>query len=205
MVNQHPAIPPELGRQVLLVTAGVVLLTILVNGSSTPWLLRRLGFSGRPASERLADLAAAVSVLNRVGQEITEVSRTRDLKTVNWRDVELDLEDRRRELEAHIEDTRRELAAADPGIRDLGYWRQSLNLERQAYWTAFRQGTLSSRATRILDHEIDIELDRLASGANPAGNRTRDYSVWWAPLAHWLERTNRGFGRLQFELVALTL
>ena len=204
VISRHPEVPPELGRQILLATAGVVLLTIVVNGSTMPWLLRKLGFDRPPASDRLAESMAWASVLEQVAERIATLSRSRDLRTVDWTEVRTHLEDRQRAVREQIAETRRGLESSGAGERNRGYWRQALSIEREAFWGAFAQGTLGADATRILDHEVDLQLDRLARGEErPLVTRRRERSAWQVRLAGWLSRVGRAFGRLQFEMLAL--
>ncbi|GIW70782.1 MAG: sodium/hydrogen exchanger [Planctomycetota bacterium] len=198
------ALGPPLGRQILFATAGAVLLTILVNGSSMAALLRRLGFDRPPAGERLAVLAAHEAVLQHVGQQIQRVSGARDLRAVDWRSVEQELAERQRELARELAHTRQELDRAPPAERRRGYWRQVLNMERQAYWSAFAEGTLSAWAARILDHEIDLQLDRLERGDDsPPARRSPELTGLRAGLARRLERPGRRLGRLGFAVLEL--
>lgn len=204
VVSQHPAVPARLGDQILLATAGVVLLTILVNGSTIGWLLRRLGFDRPPPGDRLAELMSRASVLSEVERRIGDVSEHRDLKTVNWTDVERDLQARRRSVQRQIAAIRAEIAAAAARERTRGYWRQALGIERQAYWAAFAEGTLGPQATRILDHDVDLQLDRLSRGEEtPLRRHTRGPPGWRARAARWLRGPGGAFGQLQFELLAL--
>ncbi|MBW2280207.1 MAG: cation:proton antiporter [Deltaproteobacteria bacterium] len=207
VVSQHPDVAPELGRQILLTTAGVVLLTIVVNGSTVPLLLRWFGLDRSPASDRLAETMTRASVLERVEERVATVSGARDLRAVDWGEVRRDLEDRREEVQHEIASTRSELESASALERSRGYWRQALGIEREAYWAAFARGTLGDTATEILDHEIDVELDELARGKErPRTRRWHDLAGWRIPLvqlARRLSRLSRVFGRLQTQMLAL--
>ena len=204
VVSQHPAVPDELGGQILLVTAGVVLLTLIVNGSTIGLLLQRLGFDRPPPGERLAELVTRASVLARVGQQISNVSDHRDLRTVNWAEVKQDLEGRQKSVSTQIDEVRQELESVVAQERTLGYWRQVLSIERQAYWSAFAEGTLGPQATRLLDNEIDQQLDRLARGDSVLLRDPSRYAQdWRGRVARWLGRATQGFGKLQFEQLAL--
>jgi Na+/H+ antiporter len=204
VVSRHPEVPAELGRQILLATAGVVLLTIVVGGSTMPWLLRRLGIDRPPPSDRLAESMAWASVLDRVADRIATLSRSRDLRTVDWTEVRAHLTDRQDAVQQQIAETRRELESASASERSRGYWRQALSIEREAFWTAFAQGTLGAAATRILDHEVDLQLDRLARGEErPRAKRRREVPRWRMRLADGLSRVGRAFGGPRIELLAL--
>ncbi len=164
IVAQNPAVPAELRHQILLATAGVVLLTILVNGTTISRVLAALGFDRPPPSEQLANLTARSLVLEGVARQIDEVSKSRDLRTVDWTEVSRRLGARREAVEAELGRVRDELAQGPASERAAGHWRKILAVERQAYWESFAAGTLGSQAVRLLTAEIDRQLDRMGRG-----------------------------------------
>jgi len=164
MVAHNDGIAFELRRQILLVTAGVVALTIVVNGATAAWVLGKLGFAQTPPSRRKLQLAAVAEALDAVGQRVEEVAVSKQLPTVNWDEVETDLRERRAVVERETAEVDGQLAAATALERSCGLWLRALHVERQAYWRSFDTGTLGARATRILDREIEHQLDDLARG-----------------------------------------
>jgi len=196
---------PKLGSDILFITAGVCFLTILVNGSTMAWMLRKFGLDQPPPTEREARLRALASVLDDVKSKIKEVSQSRELRTVSWGEVEKQLEQRRDDLEQQIERVNASLAHASDEQRAAGYWQQVLSTERQVYWSAFGQGTLSPLAARILDRDIDAQLDRLRRG-NVTPPETRMSKVGGGGLfglwARW-RGSDSGFGVRQFNRLAL--
>jgi NhaP-type Na+/H+ or K+/H+ antiporter len=223
IVQRHPDVPPELGRQMLVATAGVVLLTLLVNGTTTGALLRWLRFDQPSPGERLARLTAAQGVLRTVGGRIAQASRSRGLQAVDWGEVNHDLEQREASVAQALEAVRAELAAAPPAERALGWWRQALAIEREALWSAYAEGTLGASALQTLDHEVDLELDRIATGTvDPGTARRRGGSgarvgvsgavrletpdrplTWRERMTRWWQRGGPAFSRLRFSAVAL--
>jgi Na+/H+ antiporter len=172
VVSQNPAIDPETGHQILLVTAGVVFLTILVNGSTIGRLLAKLGYNKPPLGEELARLSGRASVLEGVADSLEDLSRSRDLRTVPWGEVQERLSARRAALAEQIGSVMDELGRAPPVERIASYWSRAIAVERQAYWEAFAAGTLSGLAVKLLSHELDLHLDRLAQGhADPPEHR----------------------------------
>jgi NhaP-type Na+/H+ or K+/H+ antiporter len=162
--TQEKALPLELREQLLLVTAGVVFLTILVNGGTLAWLLRRLGLDQAPAGSRLAALNTRSKVLKKLRDSVREVSRKRDLRTVQWTEIDDELEQGLSDNEQRIAAVRTELLEADEKEQARGSWRQVLEIERLASWRAYAQGCLEARSARILDQEVNLRLDRLESG-----------------------------------------
>ncbi len=204
IVSQDPHIDPALREQILLVTAGVVLLTILINGSTTGRLLAKMGFAKPPLAEQVAQLTAKASVLHEVEERIEAVSQSRDLRTVSWGEVEEDIAKRRQQIDAELRKARHELGSATGAERALGFWRQALSMERQAYWWAFAHGTLDPLAARILDREIDVQLDRLAKGdATAPATRTPAIRGLRGAFARWMQKSSRQFGAVQFGHLSL--
>jgi hypothetical protein len=195
VVAQRSDIDPELRRQILLVTAGVVLLTILVNGATIGRLLAWFGYDRPPLSDQIAQLAARAHVLDDVCESIASVSQSRDLKAVPWGEVQQRLNLRRRELRQRIHRTQQALDEAPESARVTGHWRRVLGLERQAYWRAFAQGTLGGAATQLLSRELDRQLDRLNRG-EPEPPATRTPPDAGVGLLAAIGRGMTGFDRL---------
>lgn len=164
IVSQQESIPESVRGQILLVTAGIVFLSILVNGTTIGVLLRRFGYDVPPAAERIAQANASVAVLDRVEERLQEARRRRDLRTVTWTEVEQELDERRAALELQRRDARRELEGASALDREIGYWSNVLEVERRAHWSAYAAGTLGPTVATLLDHEVRAHQERLASG-----------------------------------------
>ncbi len=205
VVSQNESLPASLRSEILLVTAGVVLLSILINGTTISGLLRILGLDRPPPSDRLAQLTSAISVLEDVGRRIDQAAVSRDLRTVNWQEVKSDLRQQQERLRDDIAATKEELDAASFDEKDRGYWRQVLSIERGAYWAAFSQGMLSRRAARILNHDVDLQTDRLERGEHPSDQDRHRKLRLWRPITSRTSdiASNRRIGPLQFELLSL--
>lgn len=198
-------VAPELQDQVLIVTAGVVLLTILVNGGTTAAVLAKLGLSTPPVTEQMAELSAQATVLDRVANEIDDVSTARDLRTVSWEEVRGDLARRRAEIQRQLDEARITLREVKGVDRVVGYWRQVLNVERKAYWSAFGQGTLGATATVLLEQELDRQLDKIARGdLKPPYTRTLRERPRRDAIMQWLHTLSGGsIGTPTFDRIAL--
>jgi Na+/H+ antiporter len=204
VVSQHPDLDPVLRQQVLRLTAGVVLLTILVNGTTTGWLLRKLGFVTPSPSERLAQKEALAAALAEVDLRIDELSADPELASLPWRDVRASLSRRRRALGDELEELRDEVEVAGGDDHRRETWRRAIRIEREAYWSSFADGVLGGVALRTLEREVDHHLDELRAGhLEPPARRAPELRG----LRSWLARELRSFG-LPFgaaELGRLTL
>jgi len=204
MVSQEHAIDEALRDQVLLATAGVVLGTLLVNGTTVGKLLHHFGFDRAPAADRLAQAATRGRVLDVVEQAIDTARTQGELRTVNWARVDEELASRRAELEAQRREAEGELQQV-PASRPLGAARQALRVERTAVWDAFASGTLTAEAVQLIDADVDARLHALDRGvvSTPQGRGAGALPGWRGMLERWLNQPGRSLGALRFGLLEL--
>jgi Na+/H+ antiporter len=196
IVGQTASIPAPLRGQIFLLTAGVVLLSIVLNGTTMAALLRRLGYDRAPASERLAKLMTRAAVLDHVRDLLEKERQDPDLRAVDWAEVSQHLDEQHAALAGAMVEARAELAGLPAPARSVGYWQQVLSIERSAYWNAFAKGTLGKAAVLLLDHEIDLHADRLAhEQVRPPDARVPERHGLRARVSHALEK-GRGLGRV---------
>lgn len=187
VVVQRTDIPESIRQQILLLTAGVVMLTIVVNGGTIGRLLKRFGFDKPAPGVALASVGAEASVLNRVQGRIENLSK--QLRTVRWDEVEAELSARCSAVEARMASLQAQLADAPPHERAAGYWQQALAVERQSYWRQLSQGMVAPRALSLLSREIDTHLDHIGHGRLEAPpSRMRE----GGPLSRLLSRLHPG-------------
>ncbi|MEZ4320499.1 MAG: cation:proton antiporter [Myxococcota bacterium] len=203
MVSQEPGVPEALREQVVLVTAGVVLGTLLVSGTTIGPLLRRLGFDRAPASDRRAQADTRASILAHVAAELAEVRARPDLRTVRWTTVDEELAARRAEVAQDQREAEAELARL-PGPRDAGTWAQALSIERAAYWDAFAHGTLGAAAVQLLDDSVDARMQALQHDPLEPGDwAVGELSGWRAVVDRWLHRPGVTLVSAQFTMLEL--
>lgn len=203
IVAKEHGVPEPIREQMLLLTAGVVLGTLVVNGTTVGLLLHRLGFDRAPAPDRLAQASTHASLLESVTRRVEAARNDPQLRTVAWADVEAELAQRRAEVEQERAAARAELVS-HPETAAVGAWRQALSIERTGYWDAFAHGTLDGRAVPILDADVDEQLHRLAqTGAVPDRTRIIGLPGWRGVLEQWLHKPGRTLRWLQFDLLAM--
>ncbi|MCA9632051.1 MAG: cation:proton antiporter, partial [Myxococcales bacterium] len=202
-VSQDPRIDRTLGDQILQVTAGVVLLTIVCNGMTTGLLLKWLGFDRVAPAERLAALKTASEVLGDVRGRVERAAREPEFFGLRWDRVLADLEGRQVAADDEWAGARHSFDAAPEDQRTLGLWRRALAAERQSYRVAFHEGLLSATARDLLRHEVDLHQDALDRGDTrppelraPKG-RAREI------VAKLRRRAGVEFGTLEFEQVSV--
>jgi len=148
MVATNEALDSQLRDQILFLTAGIVVLTIVINGSSMSFIMARLGLDRLPkAKQQTFD-----KVQHKVSDEVLSVrsilKNDEQLKAVNWPEVDRHIATAAKafgnglELDSHIE-----------------YFRKLLESERQFYWNQFAKGLLSQHATHLLVEGIEKALD----------------------------------------------
>ncbi len=198
LVSQNGLVPPPLGRQVLLMTAGVVLLTIVVNGTTIAKLLSYLGYDKPQLSALVQHLGVRQMVLDEVLDALEEARHRPELRTCRWNEVFEELTKRRDELNAELADATRQLQTAPEHERRVAVWRRVLSLESQGYWLAYNSGTLGASATRLLIREVNRQLDRIARGdCGPAASRLPKNALRGWLLARWFAGDQRDFDRLR--------
>ena len=164
LLAQREDIDPELRRQILFVTAGVVLLTILVNGSTIGHLLKRLGLDQPPLGRQLARASASCEVLGKVQADVIELSESAQLRAVPWEALKRKIDQRLAFAKERQDLLLERLSGAGERERDANLWMRVLSIEGQVYWKAFAQGTLGPLAVQVLTRELERQSDRIARG-----------------------------------------
>lgn len=78
-VTEHPLVPAEAKRIVAVLATGFVLFTLLVQGTTLRWLIKRLGLDRlTPIDEALRDQVVAVA-LQTVREEVADLTRKQQL------------------------------------------------------------------------------------------------------------------------------
>lgn len=210
-VAQQEQIAADIREQVLFLTAGLVVLTIVINGGSISALLQWLGLAQLPPAKRATVRKAEGLIHREVADLLDALSRDELLAHADWPGIERSLNNLR--LSAQFE-------PSAPGPQEdlaIFYKRQLLESERQNYWNQFGLGLLDQSAAARLVEAVEAALD----GTPDLGPRPRLQALWAGPawlqrLAHWgwLERTRfrhltavygtlRGYRQAQQALLAL--
>lgn len=175
VVAQDPRVPAALGDQVLFLTAGIVVLTLLVNGSTMRPLIAWLGMDRLSPAKRAALAAAAQRVDRELDASVAALQQDPFLRGADWGRVRTTAARGYRGAEAfaaedaaHVQEVRGRLLVA----------------AKRSYWRQFEEGTLSAAAVRRLIEAADLALDHEA-----ALDRLDDLRpAWRLPAA--LERLN---------------
>lgn len=157
--------------QLLSLTAGIVILTSLINATTVRWLIDKLGLS------KIGDIKAGLMMqsLQQIRlsgeKEIEKLKENRYMSGADWEKVSGFLVDasvieekpQQFNLEDAIAETRKRL----------------LQKEKESYWRQFSMGMLSSEGVNLLSDQIDVLLDY--GGKIPLSERQDIENIWTTP------------------------
>ncbi len=169
-VVANDQIPKAIGDQVMFLSAGIVVLTILINGSSMGMVLHWLGLDKLPPAKQ-ATVDKAQSTINQgLNVMLPDMMTNEFLKGADWESVK-----ETAGLKADVQET--EERAISEGDMSIAFKRRLLETERQHYWNQFEQGTLGKQATSRLVEAVEHALD----GDPVIGPRPELYKAWQTP------------------------
>ncbi len=150
---QDNAIDEQLREQILFLTAGIVVLTIVINGSTMEWLLHRLKLDRLPPAKEASVQKA---------RQALDVQMTSFLKTLAhnpfFNRIKLDsLADIMNESDSGIMVSRGTLINSEDS--NVAFMRRLLEIERSDYWKQFEEGHIGRQAAFTLSRSIEHALD----------------------------------------------
>jgi len=152
-------------RQLLAMSFGVVLFTLLAQATTIPTLLKRLGFvRGEPRYTTYERLQADLLALRAARRRLKRLYEEGALVPFAWQAVNQELEDRERKVLADIEET----LAAHPDLQTAIVTlarREALQAQRATLASLVREGLLSEEVANRLQAEIDRALESLHEAA----------------------------------------
>lgn len=188
-VVANDLIAKEVADQILFLCAGIVVLTILINGTSMRLVLKWMDLDKLPSAKQ-AMLDKAQSTINQALNRLLPKMMTNEfLKGADWESV--------KEAAQLRMDVQKEEAThtTDPEL-SIAFKRRLLETERQHYWGQFDQGMLSKQATAKLIEAVEHALD----GDPIIGPRPELYKVWQTPAILNQLREIKGLKRLATSL-----
>jgi len=169
-VAQNELIPREIGDQVLFLCAGIVVLTMLINGGSMGWLLKKLALNRLPEAKQATVDKASGEVNKTLSTILPEMMADEFLKGANWPQVK-----KISGIHAVSIETKTEQVSEQELI--TAYRRRLLETERKHYWTQFEHGTLGEGATNKLVSSVEHALD----GTPTIAPRSDLENLWQTP------------------------
>ncbi|WED23943.1 cation:proton antiporter [Vibrio sp. JC009] len=153
IIAQDKVIPKEVADQILFLTAGIVVLTIVINSSTMTMVLRYLGLDKLPPAKQASLDKAQFTLKQRLLTELPEIQKNEFLQRANWRELTKPLND----VKAPDEKSSSQ-KCSESDLR-IAFHRRLLESERQFYWTQFKQGVLNGMTTRQLINAVEVALD----------------------------------------------
>lgn len=150
---QDTAIPEQLREQILFLTAGIVFLTIVVNGSTMEWLLHLLKLDKLPPAKE--------SSVQKARQGLDQQMDTFLKTLVNnpfFNKVKIN------SLNDFFGEHHVKLSLATDKIinseeQDVAFMRRLLEIERSEYWRQFEKGYIGRQAAFVLSRSVEHALD----------------------------------------------
>lgn len=143
---------------IIQLTLGVVLFTLLVQGTTMSWLISLLGLDRPSLAERFAEIQARLSAKEHGLKILDEVAGTWHIPAGIVDPVRAEyaqkVEEGENELRAFTRDTAPDAASAEHIL-----WTQTIALAHRAYHNLCDEGFLSVPVVRELDHSVELLRD----------------------------------------------
>ena len=148
IVATNESLDIQLRDQVLFLTAGIVVLTIVVNGSSMRFVMAKCGLDKLPKAKQKTFAKVQHQISDEIAKVRESLKQDEHLKAVNWSVVDRNI--------VTVATPYKEEESIDTQVE---YQRKLLESERQFYWNQFAKGLLSQDATHLLIGAIEKALD----------------------------------------------
>ncbi|WP_028584361.1 cation:proton antiporter domain-containing protein [Desulfogranum mediterraneum] len=199
IITQDQRIATEFGNQVLFMTAGIVVLTLLINGTTMPLVLRWLGLNSLPTGKQATVDQARTHIVREMNELLPLLRQNRFFQRADWQLISATILAPTSTTPPPLLNT----TAARQADIDCEFKRRLLEAERKQYWLQFQQGLLGGAATNILVDAVERALDEEPT----ISPRPLLYKLWDMPLLfRWLERVpllNRLLLSISFDRLAL--
>jgi len=150
---QDSGVPELLREQILFLTAGIVILTIVINGSTMGWLLHWLALDRLPPAKE-ASVQKARQAINAQMQTFFEtLSHNPFFDNVQPESLGSLIRDH--EANFGLPDQATIIAEE----RNVAFMRRLLEIERSDYWRQFEEGHIGRQAALQLSRSVENALD----------------------------------------------
>ncbi len=161
LVAQNTLIPEEIRGQILFHCAGIVTLTLLINGTTTRNLIKALGMQKVAAAKALMLDNAIKFIREDADKNYAVLRENKFLSGADWERVRGYMPRRKTPKEKGEVTKVEEVDLATEARRRI------LEAQKRSYWHQFEEGILGQGAVRrlseavniSLDHELDVELN----------------------------------------------
>lgn len=169
VVASHPSISEDIRNQVLFLTAGIVVLTSIINATTTSYLIKILGLTKLSPAQELMIKNNLRFCRKSSEKALSKIKTDRFMSGANWEKVE-----------QYLPKAPDLLDEQELSIDSLAETRKRvLQKEKSSYWEQFEEGLLGSEATHELSDSIDVLLD--SEGQISLSNRADLEYLWKTP------------------------
>ncbi len=150
IITQDTSIPEQLRDQILFLTAGIVFLTIVINGSTMEYLLKVLKLDVYPQAKQ----ATIIKAEKHIAKQMRKYFKTL-IHDPFFSKIKID------SLDNYIEEFRSEDTPkkVDKAEFEIAFKRRLLEIERSDYWRQFEEGRIGRKATFLLSKSVENALD----------------------------------------------
>uniref|UniRef100_A0A1J3FAF8 Sodium/hydrogen exchanger 7 n=1 Tax=Noccaea caerulescens TaxID=107243 RepID=A0A1J3FAF8_NOCCA len=157
-------ISTETGTLFIFFTGGIVFLTLVVNGSTTQFVLRLLRMDGLSATKKRILEYTKYEMLNKALQAFEDLGDDEELGPADWPTVEKyisSLKDSEGEQQIHPHSGSETGNLDHTSLKDIRI--RFLNGVQAAYWEMLDEGRISENTANILMQSVDEALDRVST------------------------------------------
>jgi len=170
VASLDPAVLPEkIQNQFLFFTAGIVILTLVVNAITIKFLIQKLGLTTLAPAKAKMIYNAQAYLRKTAANAIETLKRDRFMNHANWQQV-------KKYLPPQPEISKDEIGDVET-IAEIR--RRILEQEKSSYWYQFKKGLLGPTAVQKLSEGINMILD--AGGLIPLCERKDLEESWKTP------------------------
>ncbi|MCX4027037.1 cation:proton antiporter [Endozoicomonas sp. SM1973] len=189
IIAQDDVIPRDIRDQILFLCAGIVVFTILINGASMSWVLKKLKLDQLPPAKQATVDKAQAKINEELTTMLPVLVENEFLKGADWDEVKHTTGLLK---PTEIKEPEKDSESISDADLSVAFRRRLLETERRHYWHQFEQGTLGKQSTNKLVEAVEHALD----GEPVIAPRESLYKVWdTPPLLHML-RNVKGLKKL---------
>lgn len=171
-VAQDSNIPKEISDHILFLCAGIVFLTIFINGMAMLPVLRWVKLDRLPPAKEATVKKAQSKITHSLCDFVPQLEKNEFLQSANWDEIGHVIN-----LSSTEETETEEKEEVSHEDLSIACRRRLLETERKHYWHQFEDGLLSKRATNKLVEAVEKALD----GEPTISPRNSLHQYWQAP------------------------
>ena len=150
---QDSNMPESLREQILFLTAGVVFLTMVINGSTMEWLLHLLEFDKLPEAKEASVEKAQIELNAQMQSYLKSVLNNPFFNTLKIDSLQKFIMTKNAKAEFSMHSTLQQEED------DVAFIRRLLEIERSDYWRQFEAGHIGRSAAFTLSRSVEQALD----------------------------------------------